>query len=94
MPNSILLKVTKIEQVMLITFGVIEKNEGGGMDSTNPPPPQIMEGLRCNLISMRNHTSQNLSYLPPNSLPNSGRKENSSRGGIPHLLSPKSKSKL
>ena len=40
MPNSILLKVTKIEQVMLITFGVIEKNEGGGWIPPTPHPPK------------------------------------------------------
>ena len=41
MPYSILLKVTKIEQVMLITFWVIQKNEeGGGAESATPPVPE------------------------------------------------------
>ena len=41
MPNSILLKVTKIEQAMLITFWAIEKNEEGGAESA---PPQYGKG--------------------------------------------------
>ena len=45
MPNSILLKVTKIEQVMLITFWVIEKNEEGGAESAPPPVPEGLIAL-------------------------------------------------
>ena len=61
MPNSILLKVTKIEQVMLITFWVIEKNEEGGGAESAPPP--VWKGLRKNFSMRWGLKSPDILYL-------------------------------
>ena len=63
MPNSILLKVRKNEQVILITFWAIKKTERWWW---NPPLPPIPVGLKITIFSIHDN---DYSYLEVFSIP-------------------------